>query len=100
MTPAPRAVLWDMDGVIAETAPLHYRAWRAAFDHRGHSFTRAYFDRTFGQRNDAIIRGFLGADVTDAVIEDISAEKESTYREIAAKEVAAAPGSVPVPISM
>ncbi|AFC99590.1 haloacid dehalogenase superfamily, subfamily IA, variant 3 with third motif having DD or ED [Methanocella conradii HZ254] len=27
-----RAVLFDMDGVIADTMPLHYEAWRRAFE--------------------------------------------------------------------
>ena len=25
------AVIWDMDGVIADTADYHYRAWRDIF---------------------------------------------------------------------
>ena len=30
-----RAVLFDMDGVIADTMPLHYEAWRRAFEISG-----------------------------------------------------------------
>ncbi len=30
-----RAVLFDMDGVIADTTPLHYEAWRSAFEPLG-----------------------------------------------------------------
>ena len=30
-----RAVLFDMDGVIADTMPLHYEAWRRAFEPLG-----------------------------------------------------------------
>ena len=30
-----RAVLFDMDGVISDTMPLHYEAWRRAFETSG-----------------------------------------------------------------
>ncbi len=89
---AARAVLWDMDGVIADTAPLHYRSWVAALGRHGASITEAEFRESFGRRNDAIIRGFLGAGVTDAEISAISEDKEFGYRRIAAVEVTAAPG--------
>jgi HAD superfamily hydrolase (TIGR01509 family) len=89
---ATRAVLWDMDGVIADTGPLHYRAWLAALDRRGVTITEAEFRESFGRRNDAIIRGFLGAAVTDAEISAVSDDKEAAYREIAAVEVTAAAG--------
>ena len=88
----PRAVLWDMDGVIADTGPLHYRSWRAALSGRGYNLTEAEFRESFGRRNDVIIRGFLGDSVTDAEITAIAEDKETAYRRIAAAEVTAAPG--------
>lgn len=90
--PAARAVLWDMDGIIAETGPLHYRAWAAALGRNGATITEAEFRESFGRRNDAIIRGFLGPAVTESEINAISEDKEATYRQIATAEVTAAPG--------
>ena len=55
-----KAVIWDMDGVIADTAPYHFQAWREVFRKRGVDFTEADFKRNFGQRNDTIIRNTLG----------------------------------------
>ena len=43
-----RAVIWDMDGVIADTAEYHEEAWREAFQKRGVAFTSEDFRRSFG----------------------------------------------------
>jgi len=57
-----RAVIWDMDGVIADTAPYHLKAWQHVFQKRGVNFTGTEFRRYFGQRNDTIARKVLGED--------------------------------------
>ncbi len=88
------AVIWDMDGVIADTAPYHFRAWRQAFQQRGVDFTKADFRQGFGQKNDTIIRNTLGETITDADIEAISKGKESTFRQLARHHLKALPGAV------
>ena len=54
------AVLWDLDGVIADTGPYHCHAWQDVFGKRGVSFTEEDFRRHFGHRNDTIIRDTIG----------------------------------------
>jgi beta-phosphoglucomutase-like phosphatase (HAD superfamily) len=41
----PGAILFDCDGTLADTMPLHYKAWRATLDALGHSeiFPEAQF---------------------------------------------------------
>ena len=75
-----KAVIWDMDGVIVDTALYHLEAWQAAFQKRGVNFTEADFRHGFGQRNDSIIRGILGADVSSSQVDAISREKEESFR--------------------
>jgi HAD superfamily hydrolase (TIGR01509 family) len=77
----PRAVLWDMDGVLVDSAGLHHRAWREALAEEGHTLSDAYFAQTFGQRNDTILRGIFGEDLDDAAIARIGAAKEKRYRD-------------------
>ena len=62
--PEIAAVIWDMDGVLADTAPHHLLAWQETFAKRGINFTEADFKRGFGIRNDAIIKNVLGEQVT------------------------------------
>ncbi|MBI4302858.1 MAG: HAD family phosphatase [Chloroflexi bacterium] len=75
-----KSVIWDLDGVIVDTAPYHFEAWREVFRKRGIDFTREHFKESFGQRNDAIIRKVLGEEVSQQEIDVISLEKEEIFR--------------------
>ena len=92
--PEIAAVIWDMDGVLADTAPHHLLAWQETFAKRGINFTEADFKRGFGIRNDAIIKNTLGEQVTEAEIETIAREKEATFRRIIGKDVKPLPGAL------
>ncbi len=89
-----KAVIWDMDGVIADTAPYHFIAWQRAFNKRGVEFNDEDFKHSFGRRNDAIIRGILGDNVLLSEIEVISVEKENLFRDSARQKIKAFPGAV------
>jgi beta-phosphoglucomutase len=89
----PRAVLWDMDGTLVDSADLHFEAWRATFDEHGRTLSRAEFAATFGQRNDTILRGAFGADLGDADVQRIGERKEAHYRDLVQRRgVIALPG--------
>jgi HAD superfamily hydrolase (TIGR01509 family) len=77
-----RAVLWDMDGVIVDSATYHYEAWRQALAPEGHDLAYEEFRRTFGQRNDTILRALFGQDHSDADIDRVANLKEALYREL------------------
>ncbi len=89
-----KAVLWDMDGVIADTAVYHFGAWREAFKKRGVDFTEADFRRNFGQRNDTIVRRFIGDGTSPDEVSAIANEKEANYREKVAKNIRPLPGAI------
>ena len=38
---APNAVIWDLDGVIADTASYHFSAWQQVAREREIAFTKA-----------------------------------------------------------
>ncbi len=92
--PEIAAVIWDMDGVLADTAPHHLLAWREIFAKRGINFTEADFMRGFGVRNDAIIKNTLGEQISPEEIEAIAREKETTFRRIIGKDVKSLPGAL------
>jgi beta-phosphoglucomutase len=79
---SPRAVLWDMDGVLVDSAEYHYAAWREALAREGVDLSYDAFRATFGQRNDAILRHLLGPDLPDSEVARIGDLKESLYREL------------------
>jgi beta-phosphoglucomutase len=77
-----RAVLWDMDGTLLDSAEYHWLAWRDILHAEGYPITYDEFKATFGQRNDTILRGYFGADLPDAEVERIGAAKEARYRDL------------------
>jgi beta-phosphoglucomutase family hydrolase len=87
-----RAVIWDMDGVIADTGPFHLIAWQQVFRERGVDFTPEAFTRHFGQRNDTIIPSALGKAVDRETIDTISRAKEAAFRAAAAGKIKPFPG--------
>jgi len=92
--PESKAVIWDMDGVIASTAPYHFKAWQEVFQKRGIDFTEQQFSRHFGQRNDSIIKGAMGEDVSPQEMETIADEKEKGFRRRIGQDVKALPGVI------
>ncbi len=89
-----RATIWDMDGVIADTAPYHLAAWQQAFQKRGVNFTKENFRHNFGQRNDTIIRNILGQSTPQSEIDAIAKEKEITFRNEVRKNIKPLPGAI------
>jgi len=47
-----------MDGVIVDSNPLHREAWKAFNRRHGLETTDAMVERTYGWRNDRIVRDF------------------------------------------
>jgi beta-phosphoglucomutase family hydrolase len=89
-----RAVLWDMDGVIADSARFHFAAWQEIFDSRGVKFSQADFTRLFGTRQDFIIRNILGEKLSQHDVDELSQQKESIYRDKFRGNVRAFPGAM------
>ena len=79
-----RAVLWDLDGTLVDSAEQHWQAWRETLEAAGFSVTRAQFRETFGQRNDAILTRWLGTGITTAQVRVIGDAKEARYRDLVA----------------
>ena len=88
------AVLWDLDGVIADTADYHYRAWGDIFKEKGAVFTWEDFMRHFGQRHDTIIRFALGDNIPPDEFEVITERKQREYRRLVAGNITPLPGAV------
>jgi beta-phosphoglucomutase family hydrolase len=89
----PRAALWDMDGTLLDSAQYHWLAWRDTLVDEGHPITYEQFVATFGQRNDTILRAWLGSGLTDAEVGRIGDAKEEHYRALVRERgVALLPG--------
>lgn len=75
-----RAVLWDMDGTLIDSAEYHWTTWHDTLAELGVELTRESFDGWFGSRNDRILRRYFGEDFPLSEIARIGDLKESRYR--------------------
>src|SRR6185437_6148517 len=55
------AVLWDLDGTLADTEQAHFTAWRALCLEQGSDLTWEQFKPTFGLGNSDVLQMLLGA---------------------------------------
>lgn len=92
--PHLEAVLWDMDGVIADTAEYHYSAWRDVFKERGVEFSKEDFMPHFGQRHDTIIEFGLGDKLTPEDVDAITEKKQALYRQRVSENIVPLPGAI------
>jgi beta-phosphoglucomutase family hydrolase len=83
-----------MDGVLANTGPIHFESWVKMGEKIGIKFTREIFERSFGQQSPAIIRKLLGPEVDEAFIEKWSNFKEQYYRELVRDKLKPLPGVI------
>lgn len=91
-----RAVIWDVDGTLVDTAALHFRAWQRVGEERGRPFTEDDFTATFGRRNPEIIRSIFGDHLSDDEVAALGDHKENLYRAEAKAGVELLPGVRPL----
>ena len=77
------AVLWDLDGTLVDSAEYHWRSWRDTMAAEGLPLTYQQFLDGFGQKNDRILRAWLGADADADRILRLADAKEREYRRLA-----------------
>jgi beta-phosphoglucomutase len=89
-----KTILWDMDGVIADSYPFHFAAWQETFDKRGIKFTKEEFTKLFGTRNDFIIGSIIGKELPERDVKIMVQEKEENFRRKATRSIKPFPGAV------
>jgi beta-phosphoglucomutase len=81
------AFLFDMDGVIVDSNPLHRTTWTEYNRRHGLETTEAMQQWMYGKRNDEIVRHFFGEALSPAEIFRHGAAKEALYREVLGPQI-------------
>lgn len=77
------AVIFDMDGVIADTNPYHAKAFEAFFDKHKVAYTQEAFEKhMYGKHNSYIMQHFFGRPFSPQEVAHLESEKEGLFREI------------------
>jgi len=92
-----KTILWDMDGVIADSYSFHFAAWQETFAKRGIEFSKEDFTRLFGTRNDFIVGSIMGRKLPEGDVKIVVQEKEESFRRKVTGNIKPFPGVVGLP---
>jgi len=84
------ALLFDMDGVVLNSNPLHREAWTEYNRRHGIATTPEMRLRISGKRNDEVVRDFFGASLSDEEVMSHGRAKEALYRSLMGDRLPAA----------
>lgn len=87
-----QAVIWDLDGVILDSANDHRLAWHRLAREEGITFTDADFWATFGKRNQDIIPAYWPVRSPEH-LQALADRKETYFRESVRQTAAFLPGA-------
>jgi beta-phosphoglucomutase len=88
-----QAVIWDLDGVIIDSAEEHRKSWHRLAQTVGLPFTDEQFYATFGMRNSAIIPKLWGPMPPERV-QELADLKEEYFREFVYNAAIPLPGAI------
>ncbi len=86
------AVIFDMDGVLADTGPWHRQAWEQLATENGLTTDEHFFARHFGKVNRVILPLLFGHELTGREIQSLGNRKEQIFRELYRSRIAPFPG--------
>ena len=81
------ALIFDMDGVIVDSNPVHTESWRQFNSRYGVETTDAMIERMYGRRNDEIVRDFFGPELSAKELAARGRAKEALFREMIADRI-------------
>lgn len=96
--PRPEAIVFDFDGVIVDTEPLHYESFQAVLVPLGIGFTWQEYVRTYMgfDDRDAFLEAFRsrGKELGETELKTLVASKSRIFQEVIRNGVTAYPGVV------
>jgi beta-phosphoglucomutase len=76
-----KAVIFDLDGVIADSHPVHYAAWKALLTEQGRAVTADEMDFIFaGRPRREILRHYFG-ELSEDRMNALGSRKDELYRD-------------------
>lgn len=73
--------IFDMDGVIIDSGPIHMRAWKETLEDRGIQYRDEKFRESFGMRDTEVIPHLIGI-MDDSKIQEVLEHKSSIFQSL------------------
>lgn len=86
-------VIFDMDGVLVDSAQAHWRSWRILGERQGVAIEERLFSETFGRQNRDIVPLFFG-NVAESESIRLAEAKEEIYRGLVVSKPPVVAGAV------
>lgn len=90
---SPFGVIFDMDGVLIDSAPLHFESWRQLAGELGRHVSESDFRVTFGMRNQDIVPILFAVHESERV-RNLGNRKEEIFRGLLRKQPPIVSGAV------
>jgi len=87
-------ILWDMDGVLADTADVHYKTWNKFLTEQGKPLSYQEFTQYFGMKNQDFLPMILGYTPSQEWLDQVSEAKEKAFRDFMDGNVHIFPGVI------
>ena len=81
------ALVFDMDGVLINSNPIHVQAWEIFNRQYGVETTDRMRQNMYGRRNDEIVRAFFGDQLAPEEVLRRGREKEEIYRALVGNRI-------------
>lgn len=85
-------IIFDMDGVLIDSAALHFESWKQLAMENGLVADPVFFRETFGRTNRYILPLFFGRPLSDDELARFAERKEAIYRQLVGPRREALPG--------
>src|SRR6476660_538559 len=92
--PRPRAVVFDLDGLMYNTDELYQEAGAELLRRRGYEFTQAVLDQMMGRPSHVALQIMIDTHTLKATVEELLAETDEIFPEILRHRLAPMPGLV------
>jgi len=92
--PAPRAVVFDLDGLMFNTEELYQDVGTELLRRRGYEFTQELLDQMMGRPSQVALQIMIDTHTLKATVEELLAETDEIFPEILRTRLAPMPGLV------
>src|SRR5688572_18376493 len=92
--PAPRAVVFDLDGLMFNTEELYVEVGTKILRRRGYKFTDELLDQMMGRPSHVALQIMIDTHTLKATVQELLAETDEIFPEILRQRLAPMPGLI------